>query len=781
MNYKYNIENLDWQQFELLSFKCLQVDVSKSIEPMEGGNDKGREFVYEGVTNFFSSDGKTRKYIFQSKHKSKLDFNSLKQDLKSELDKVYLKNKLVSDIYCLVTNISLTGNQHDDLSEIFNNFVLNNELQFKLEFKIYSYRHFESCIDNNDEIKILFPAIIKNADFKILLDRIINKVEENNSRSFVHLFEKNRTRFVYTSIFNNALEKIENNNILLLSGPPKSGKTFTAEMIIFNKHFLEEFIPYNIIDIHDFDRFYDTSKKQIFLFDDTFGKYELDFNRADLINRKLEFIFDLSDNNHKFIFTSREYIFRAFINYSDKEIKSIIERINVDVNMLSQIEKESIFFRYFKLNTGLSDIKFDLAPLINKANFTPEVVRSYFENNKDFDYTEFLKHVDFPDNYLKKIFINLDDNKKILLLSIFLSSNKRIESIAYCYNYIHEDLDAPKKLILINEELELLRGSLLSNIMGRYWFYHPSMAEFFIQYINQDLLSYRNILFKNINTDLLFMSGFRKSYGKSKISIEEEDVSNLTIGFERFISNPSVDLNNINGVFSWLKEPDRSVFFQVNYNLKYKDILESMLESLKKKSLKNMADDSMDLLGTFFKNVRGIFFNENLGFKTFFKQDELGHILRKNRGKERFWFLVFSIMPFLHEKLIFNENYIGRNWLNIFYKELKRDVNTLGHELYGNAYPEFIEPSRYKKLMEEKKLVEANKIKMRSKADYKQNTSRTWYKRYMNCKEKMMLVKSIHPHGYTIYEKLIPFFSHLSILEENQKNRYIYNSKKNWW
>ena len=780
--YKYNIENLEWQQFELLSFKCLQFDISKSLQPIEGGNDKGREFIYNGVTNFFSSDNKEQSYIFQSKHKSTLDFKALKNDLKRELFKVYIKNKLTSSIYCLVTNISLSGNEYDELKDIFETFLSENELDFDLTFKIYSYRHFESCIDNNSQLKFLFPTIVKNTDFKFLLDEILNKREINNSKSFINIFKRNREKFVNTSIFDEALNKLEKNHILLLSGPPKSGKTFTAEMVIFNKYFSEEFSPYNIIEIQDFDKFYNKDKKQIFLFDDTFGKYDLDFNRADIINRKIEFLFDLVDVNHKFIFTSREYIFRAFTNYTDSDVKTMIERINVDVNRLSKYEKESIFLRYYKRLTNKNETNVNVDNLIDNSNFTPEVIRSYFENNEDYIHSDFIKHIKFPDAYLKKIFINLNEKNKILLLSILLSSNQKINSIAYSNKYICEDLRKPIELTSIEEELELLNGSLINDVHDRYSFYHPTMAEFFIKYINEDVLAYRNILFKNINVDLLFISSFNSKTEKNNIVIQDDDIKHLEIGLRRFILNPNVDLNSINGIFSWFNETDRLLFFKLKNKIKYKEIIDEILASVITLDLSLFAKNiNEDVLAVFFKNVKRLYVKKHSEYENIFNQDKLQDIIKSNKNKDRFWYLVFSLVPFIKDEIIFDDNYIGRNWLNNFYSELKSDINTLGAELYGNAYPDFIEPNKYKKLMDEKKFDEANKIKKKSKADFKLKTNNTWYKRYAICKEKIMVIKANHPIGYKIYEKLIPLFSHLSALEDNQKNRYIFNKKKKWW
>ena len=118
---RYDIETLEWQQFEILSFKCLQLDVSSSIYFIDGGSDKGRDFIFKGITNFFGIDNNEYNYIFQAKHKSnKNGFSVLNKDLEGELEKVYIKNGLYYDVYCLVTNLTLTGDQFDILEQTFN-------------------------------------------------------------------------------------------------------------------------------------------------------------------------------------------------------------------------------------------------------------------------------------------------------------------------------------------------------------------------------------------------------------------------------------------------------------------------------------------------------------------------------------------------------------------------------------------------------------------------------------------------------------------------------------
>lgn len=490
---RYDIETLEWQQFEILSFKCLQQDVSSSIYFIDGGSDKGRDFIFKGITNFFGFDNSEYNYIFQAKHKSnKNSFSALNKDLQGELEKVYIKNGLYYDVYCLVTNLTLTGDQFDILEQTFNTFISENKLQSEIKFRIYSYRNLEACIDKNDFLKWIFPSIIRNTDFKLLLEDILEKNQQNISRGWLSVFERNKENFVYTNVFEEALLKLNENNVLLLSGPSKSGKTFNAEMLLFKSFCENSFTPFKIDKIEDFDRFYDINKKQLFLFDDAFGKYNIDLYRADSFNRKLEYIFELIDKNHKCIFTSREYIYNAFLHYAESDVKKFITKIVIEVSNLTRGEKESIFFRYYK--TSLSDqltlTSKILDEIICHKNFSPETIRAYFATCGVFEARNFIKHLNSPDEYLEKDFNNLSEEKKIVLISTLLSLKGNLNSISYSFNKVCNDINKPL-LVSLRDELRQLEGSILQNVDEEYHFYHPSMFEFFVRYIAKDISIYR--------------------------------------------------------------------------------------------------------------------------------------------------------------------------------------------------------------------------------------------------------------------------------------------------
>ena len=154
--------------------------------------------MFEGVTDYFGKSTAARSYLFQAKHKSKLtDYTTLKRDFLAELKKVYLINGLEYQEYCLVTNLPLTGDEYDGLVSEFNEFKSRNKLGYPEQFRLYSYRQFEACLDDHLLLRTSFPSIIQIGDLKSLLEEIVRRTEQNLISTWVKVFE-NRTLYTVT-------------------------------------------------------------------------------------------------------------------------------------------------------------------------------------------------------------------------------------------------------------------------------------------------------------------------------------------------------------------------------------------------------------------------------------------------------------------------------------------------------------------------------------------------------------------------------------------------------
>lgn len=372
---------------------------------------------------------------------------------------------------------------------------------------------------------------------------------------------------------------------------------------------------------------------------------------------------------------------------------------------------------------------------------------------------------------MKKDFNNLSDEKKITLLSTLLSLNGTSQSIAYSYNSICDDLRKPI-LMSINDMLDELDGSMLKWDGNEYDFYHPSMFEFFIRFISRDNSVYRKLLLCNVNSRLLNAIGFHPNQQKDIIEINDTDLVSLYTGFERMIKNPGLSMTELNSLLTWISNSD-IFFLKLKSQEKYdelKSIVRNLISSIVVSRFENADIRS---LSAFFHNIHMIYHGLKID------NTIIEHLLRIRKNEDEYWLLVFRIIPFMPNELAIET--VTRDWFRKFYNELRSDINSLGLELYGNAYPNFEELIPYQKLIEEKRIKEAQSLKKKSKADFLQKTNKNWFPKYLKIKEKMKVLKSSQPLGYKLHEQLISSFSLLTSLEDHQSNRYIFIKEKGWW
>ena len=110
---------------------------------------------------------------------------------------------------------------------------------------------------------------------------------------------KQREKFVYTQFFQRAHDKLSEYPAIILSGPPKSGKTFNAEILTLNFSLFGNYQPILIDDPEEIERAYEIERKQIFVCDDAFGKYGLSY-KAEEWFIKLDRILDLANESYPF-------------------------------------------------------------------------------------------------------------------------------------------------------------------------------------------------------------------------------------------------------------------------------------------------------------------------------------------------------------------------------------------------------------------------------------------------------------------------------------------------
>lgn len=143
-------------------------------------------------------------------------------------------------------------------------------------------------------------------------------------------------------------------------------------------------------------------------------------------------------------------------------------------------------------------------------------------------------------------------------------------------------------------------------------------------------------------------------------------------------------------------------------------------------------------------------------------------ILKQKRLESNYWKLVFRAVSFTSEDVILEQ--VGKPWLNEFFIELKADIYKLGHELFGNDFPEF---KIHKTEVIEKKHPQKRKFKPNS----------TWYPRYLHVMERMDILKEIKGSniGIKLLDPLSGPYEEVKQVADYAKNRHRFNIKKGWW
>lgn len=789
---KYNLDDLHWQEFEILAFKVIQILVATDAQFVEGGGDKGRDIVHKGVSKSFKTNW-SGDWLFQCKHKSQeTDSKKIKtelvRDLKSELKKVFIDNKLKYDNYVLVTNKPISGSLLDALNSAFFEVVEESEIQCS-NFEIISYRHIESCIDENENLKWIYPNIISHPDFKLLLDSQILNVFNNRNLGWIRQVENQRGKFVYTQFYEKALSKLKDYPAIILSGPPKSGKTFNAEILALNYKALLGFEPILVDEPDEIEATYFEARKQIFICDDAFGRHLISLRTEDWL-KKFRRVIGLSDENHIFIFTSREYIFRAFQKYGDNDEKELLERIMVESHDYALEEKLAILKRYVMLS-NISKYDKDIileneTSLASHINFSPETVRAFFANiDKEHHGNQLRKlvaHLKEPDAYLKTVFYNLTEEKKAVLLSVLCTVDNREEAIFASFKSICQDLQILAVLDsglefdeLDNSILRIIRSDKIEEVK----YYHPSMEEFLIRELTRNRPStLRDIVLKNINISLLSVAKMRSE--KEKIKLTERshvldlygsDLKAISLGLSRLTRNSNAPFLKIIDMLTWLKDDSITLNLKVNDPSSYfnlKKILEELLTIIYEKEFyRRYKEEGCSNWARFFIALNYLLARYSISFEGN-HLEYLEELLTQKRNSPLYWRLVFGSLSISDDSFI--KKVIGSEWLNAFYISLKNDIFEIGHEVYGTDFPNF---NAFKAEKKKDPTIEKMKNKPNS----------TWYPRFISIRERFDMLKTIKRKEIcnTIIERLIKPYVELCLLEQYAKNRHKFIKEKGWW
>jgi hypothetical protein len=360
----YDFSQLNDKEFEELTVDLLAELYDVRIERFKSGKDGGIDGRF-----FINTKDEA---IIQCKHYIKTSYKGMINKLKKEeVEKVH---KLKPKKYIFVTPHPLSPVNKYEIQKIFSPYIT-------CQNDIFGMEDLNDLIKNQPKIELrYFKLWISSSE---VLNRFLNNAVIGRSRHEIERIGRSAKKFVQTSSYTDAIEKLNAKKILIITGEPGIGKTTLAENVCLSFALK----GYELIDVQesikDAEDVYVDGRKQIFYFDDFLGSnyFEAIENKKD--SSVVKFIDRVKHDNTKlFILTSRTTILNSGVYYS-----AVFSNVNIrkdeyllSVDSIRLIDKAKILYNHIWFG-DLGDEYVDeiyknkrYKDVIDHRNFNPRLI-----------------------------------------------------------------------------------------------------------------------------------------------------------------------------------------------------------------------------------------------------------------------------------------------------------------------------------------------------------------------------------------------------------------------
>ncbi|MBY6155474.1 hypothetical protein KUV47_19780 [Vannielia litorea] len=477
------LSNLSDIDFEDLCRDIAQAETGLRFSAFGPGPDAG-------IDGRHAKDSK--KTILQSKHYIGSTFSQLEAAVVKEAKKL---PKLEPDRYLLFTSQSLTPARSGKLAAALVEYL-------KDPGDIWGQEDIEASLRR-------YPAIEKGhlklwLSSAAVLERILHSGLEAYTQATKQEILDELKVYVRNESFDEASKKLEEQKILVISGPPGVGKTTLAKMLSY--YYLNDGWQFCAIKSLDegFAQIEDNTPT-IFFFDDFLGRIQLD--RQSLLQREsalATFVRRVrASKNARFVLTTRAHIFeeaRQLSDYVDDKRFQLAKYL-LDVGSYTRKIKSYILFNHLAASSLTRDhfsalLEGDwLKKIIDHKNYNPRVIASASSDSLDDvvpeHYPAYLfKALQDPDLIWSKPFRALDMKTQNLLISIFFGSEvgETIDDARKNFLELHRAISAhygqPTTPTDFEDALKSLESGFLAISGSHVSFVNPSLRDFLRSFLS---------------------------------------------------------------------------------------------------------------------------------------------------------------------------------------------------------------------------------------------------------------------------------------------------------
>lgn len=364
-----NYANLNGMEFEALCKDVMERMLGVSLRRFAEGRDGGVDLTDDVVE---------KKIIVQVKHYQKSSIDTLIRSLKNERPKV---EDLHPQAYYICCSKELSWPQINELYQHFQTYMP-------------SERHIVTLIEIDDFLKQEANRDILKKHFKLWLDDTGILEEISGNELFVDCdvllddIEEQQKFFVQTKAFDQALNALENRQILCIVGNPGVGKSITSKMLVLHYAALGYQVRYtsDVTDLGSLKRSIrqDPNKKEIILLDDCFGQayFEMRSEQSTALVNLVKYV--KQHPNKILILNSRVTIFHeAQHRYPDFSRSLNHGDLNIfvlDMDTLSDTEKAKILYNHLYFRNIPEEYFADIRKeqnyhwIIRHRNYSPRII-----------------------------------------------------------------------------------------------------------------------------------------------------------------------------------------------------------------------------------------------------------------------------------------------------------------------------------------------------------------------------------------------------------------------
>lgn len=485
----YSFASLSPADFEDLTRDLLGCELNCRFEAFGPGPDGGM-------------DGRNAKagtnIVLQAKHYQKSGFSALARRMRHERMAI---DSLTFDRYLLATSVSLTPANKRSLSDTIGPTLQGSEDLLGFEDLNGLLRTHESVAKSHVKLWLSDTAV---------LERVLHASTHNfNNISRAEITAK-LSVYAENPSFSAGRAVLEQQHVLIVSGPPGIGKTTLAEMLAYA--YIGE--DWDLIAIRSLEEGFTQivdSRKQVFFFDDFLGRIALDKQSLSTKDSDLaRFMARIRRTpTARFILTTRAYIYEEarLMSESLSDQRLDVSRYLLDIGVYTRRIRARILYNHLIVaGAPIEHIRAlyesgTIKKIVDHTHYNPRIVEwmtdsAHFGNVAATDYpNEFISALDNPDLIWDKAFRHhIARRCQHLLFALYFSSEygAEIEDVREVFDGIHPLLCNTYGLTSdakdFEESLQTLEGSFVTISNMHLSFTNPSVRDYLNDYLTDKAL-----------------------------------------------------------------------------------------------------------------------------------------------------------------------------------------------------------------------------------------------------------------------------------------------------